>query len=90
MMLESACYGGNIDIVKFMQEKGTTVRRDTFVNACLCNNDSLDIVKLIISNNVNYWNTGLEYACHAGNINIVKFMIEKVQMIGMHVYTVHV
>ncbi len=70
-----ACFGGYINLVKLIIEKGAYCWNNGLYNACYGGHES--IVKLMIEKGANDWNLGLYGACFDGHESIVKLMIEK-------------
>jgi Ankyrin repeats (3 copies) len=70
-----AAKGGNMEIVKFMIEKGATSFDWTMVNAS--RGGHMEIVKLMIEKGATYFNTAMRSAALGGHMEIVKLMIEK-------------
>jgi hypothetical protein len=73
--LYDACFSGNLDIVKFIIEKGVDDLNWGLTGACY--GGHLDIVKFIMEKGVDDLNWGLTGACYGGHLDIVKFLIEK-------------
>ncbi|XP_062594182.1 uncharacterized protein LOC134255675 [Saccostrea cucullata] len=86
--LHTAVYGGNIDLIKFLLEKGfntESTRNDgkTLLHLC-CMNVKLDMCNFLINTyphllNVkdNIGENALHDAAWGGNINLLKFILEK-------------
>ena len=75
ILLEDSCYGGNMQIVELMIEKGATYWNCGLYGACQGGN--MKIVELIMEKGACDWNEGLYGACQGGNMKIVELMIEK-------------
>lgn len=77
--LSGACLGGHLFIVKFLIEK---LNEDAILSLnCVfhhaCYSGNLELVKYMIANGVNAWESGFNRACHGGHMPIVQLMISK-------------
>jgi ankyrin repeat protein len=79
-----ACQIGYLEIVKFMINNGADITHG-FCTVCRFGNDDSDndrlirfeIINLLINNGAIYLELGFRIACESGQLEIVKFMIEK-------------
>jgi ankyrin repeat protein len=73
--MDKAAYGGHMEIVKLMIEKGATDFDGTMFEAA--EGGHMEIVKLMIEKGARDFNKAMSYAAIEGHMEIVKFMIEK-------------
>jgi Ankyrin repeats (3 copies) len=73
--MDEAAYGGHMEIVKLMIEKGST--DFNWAMGFASEAGHMEIVKLMIEKGATDFNTAMEYAAGGGNMEIVKLMIEK-------------
>jgi len=71
-ILDKACLSGNLQLVKFIDNKGCNNYNYLF-NACLSGN--IDIVNYLINKGATDFDDGLNGACARGNINLINLMI---------------
>ncbi len=72
--LYGACFGGHIDLAKFMIEKGADNWNRILDDAY--KSGHRDMTELIIQNGLDDWNFGLYGACFGGHMATVQLMIE--------------
>ncbi len=72
---KGACFGGHLNIVKLMIERGANEWNNGLFEACY--GGHLNVVNLMIEKGADDWNYGLSGACYNGHLNIVKLMISK-------------
>lgn len=70
-----ACYGGNIEIIKFLIKNDFDEWDEGLKGAC--HGGQQEIAELMIKLGANNFNHALQNACEGGNMEIVKLMIEK-------------
>lgn len=75
IMFHNSCWGGHMEIVKYLIKKGVKDWNHGLHNAC--EGGHMKIVKLMIKKGANDWNEGMLWACWGGHIEIVKLMISK-------------
>ena len=77
---QAACAGGHLDVVKCLVANGTDIEID--FDECLglrwaSANGHFEVVKYLVNNNMPIHHYALECAVTSGNINIVKWLIER-------------
>ena len=79
--LKTACYTGNLEIVKRLMDAGYNPAGKAFLAACLGNNaTSQELVRLLLADPrvdpTCEMNTALSYACKEGRVDIIECLLD--------------
>ncbi len=73
-ILKLACRYGNLRMVKYMVELGTTWWNEGLVETC--SGGHMELAKYMVECGANNWNWGLMGACWGGHMELVKYMVK--------------
>ena len=72
------CKTGNLQLVKYIVEKGIKLNSEELQYACTSGN--LELVKYIVEKGFNKYNTAIYGACISKNIEIIKYLVEELNI----------
>ncbi len=72
--LKYACYNGHYEIAKLMLSLGTTDVENALLVVCQCEDEYVEIVKLLIENGASNF-FAFQFACEKGHKNIIDILI---------------
>lgn len=76
--LNFLCRAGNLELVKYLVEKGIKLNNQELQCACISGN--LELVKYIVEKGFNNYNTAIYGACVSKNIDIMKYLVEELNI----------